>query len=155
MSWDICPETSSFCGWLSSTTPSQLQLIKIHNLFTLIHPFIPDWYYLMIPNTCITFPLTLCTIYKYRAKTGKNIMEFMHSNWITLSYYSSPKHKSLLHRFWYASLTSIHNNLKRGLAIVTESFSPLNLSYTTSFVKVQTRSHAKPTQYYSLSWVLN
>ena len=66
--------------------------------------------------------------------------EFMHSNWITLSYYSSPKHKSLLHRFWCASLTSVHNNLEHGLAIVTESFSPLDLDYTTSFVKFQIRS---------------
>ena len=40
----------------------------------------------------------------------------------------------------YASLTTVYNNLKHQLTIVTESFSPLNLNYTTSFVKVQTRS---------------
>ena len=42
----------------------------------------------------------------------------------------------------------VHYNLEHGLAIVTESFGPLNLDYTTSFVKVQTRSdmtsHAIP-----------
>ena len=46
------------------------------------------------------------------------------------------------------SLTSVHYNLEHGLAIVTESFGPLNLNYTTSFVKIQMRSdvtsHAIP-----------
>ena len=41
---------------------------------------------------------------------------------------------------WYTSLTSVHYNLEHGLAIVTDSFSLLNLDYTTSFVKVWTRS---------------
>ena len=41
---------------------------------------------------------------------------------------------------WCASLTSVHYNLEHGLATLTESFSPLNLNYTTSLVKVQTRS---------------
>ena len=41
---------------------------------------------------------------------------------------------------WYTSLTSVHNNLEHGLVNVTESFSPLNLRYTTSFVKVRIRS---------------
>ena len=36
------------------------------------------------------FPLTLCTIDEY--KPGNDVSEFMHSNWITLSYYSSPTH---------------------------------------------------------------
>ena len=34
--------------------------------------------------------------YKYRVKIGNNVSEFMHSNWMTKSYYSDPKHKSLL-----------------------------------------------------------
>ena len=38
--------------------------------------------------------LTLCM--KYRAKTSNNVIEFMHLNWITPSYYSSSRHKSLL-----------------------------------------------------------
>ena len=42
---------------------------------------------------------------------------------------------------WYTSLTSVHYNLMYGLAIVTESFSPLDLDYTTSLVKVQIRSY--------------
>ena len=49
---------------------------------------------------------------------------------------------------WYTSLISVHYNLDHGLAIVTESFSPLNLNYRTSFVKVWIRndipSHAIP-----------
>ena len=42
-------------------------------------------------NTCY-ISLIPCT--NYRAKTGNNVSEFTHSNWITQSYYSSPKHKS-------------------------------------------------------------
>ena len=41
--------------------------------------------------------LTLCTIHEY--KTGNDVSEFMHSNWITLSYYSSPTHKSLIPKY--------------------------------------------------------
>ena len=40
--------------------------------------------------------MTLGTIHKYRAKIGNNVSEFMHSNWMTKSYYSGPKHKSQL-----------------------------------------------------------
>ena len=43
---------------------------------------------------------------------------------------------------WYISLTSVHYNLEHGLVIVTKSFSPLNLDYTVSFLKVQIRSDA-------------
>ena len=35
----------------------------------------------------------------YRAKMGNNVSEFMYLNWITLSYYSSLKHKSLIPRY--------------------------------------------------------
>ena len=91
--------------------------------------------------------LILCT--NYRAKTSNNVSEFTHSYWITLTYYSSPKHKSLIPRYLiYISPTSVHYNLEHRLAIVTKSFSLLNLDYTTSFVKVQTRcdetNHAIP-----------
>ena len=92
---------------------------------------------------------------EYRVKIGNIISKFTHSNWITLSYYSSPKHKSLLHRFQYASLTSVHYNSEHGLVIVMESFSPLYLDYITSFVKVQARCDAKPLWCYSLSCALN
>ena len=44
---------------------------------------------------------------------------------------------------WYTSLTSVHYNLEHGLVNVTESFSPLNLNYTASLVKVQIRSDTK------------
>ena len=37
--------------------------------------------------------MAFCPIYQFWAKTSKNVSEFMHSNWITSSYYSSPKHK--------------------------------------------------------------
>ena len=53
---------------------------------------------------------------------------------------------------WYTSLTSGHNNLEHGLAIVTESFSLLDLDYTTSLVKVQIRNdmtnHTNPDTVY-------
>ena len=44
----------------------------------------------MIPNVYHIW-MTLCPIYQFQAKTSNNVSEFMHSNWITLSYYSSPK----------------------------------------------------------------
>ena len=60
---------------------------------------------------------------------------------------------------WYTPLTSIDYNLEHGVAIITESFRPLNLNYTTSFVKVQIRSdttsHAIPDAVYfpcALNW---
>ena len=37
----------------------------------------------------------LDSLYNYRTMTGNTISEFTHSNWITLSHYLSPKHKSL------------------------------------------------------------
>ena len=36
--------------------------------------------------------VTLCPIYEFQAK-DLNVSEFTQSNWITLSYYSSAKHK--------------------------------------------------------------
>ena len=41
---------------------------------------------------------------------------------------------------WYTPLTSVHYNLKHGLATLTESFSLLNLKQITSLVKVWIRS---------------
>ena len=43
---------------------------------------------------------------------------------------------------WCTSLTSVYYNLEHMLAIVTESFSPVDLDYTTSLVKVWIRSDA-------------
>ena len=77
----------------------------------------------LIPNIQITFLLTQCSIHGY--KTGNDVSEFIHSNWITLSYYSSPKHKSLILNIQYICFTSVHSNSEHGLAILTESFSPL------------------------------
>ena len=60
---------------------------------------------------------------------------------------------------WYTSFTSVHYNLEYGLAIVTESFHPFNLDYTTSLVKVWIRSdvtnHTIPDTVYlpcTLNW---
>ena len=39
------------------------------------------------------------TCMNYRTKTGNNVSEFTHLNWITLSYYSHRKHKSLITRY--------------------------------------------------------
>ena len=67
------------------------------------------------------------------------ITSFTHD--FLLSYYSSPKHKSLLRCTQFHDFTNTSSyNLEYGLAIVRESFSPLILDYTTSFVKVQMRS---------------
>ena len=63
------------------------------------------------------------------------------------------------HKFWYTFLTSVYYNLEHGLAIVTESFSPLNLDYITSIVEVWARSgaisHTIPSTVYlpcALNW---
>ena len=87
---------------------------------TLTHPFILTWCYLIVSNTWITFPLTQCTIHEYKA--GNDVSKFTHSNCITLSYYSSPKHNE-----WFLNdpLTSVCSNLEHGSAILTESFSLL------------------------------
>ena len=68
-------------------------LMNVSDLFTHMHPFIPTWSCLMIPNTCITSEWLFVHVYQFQAKTGNNVSEFMHSNWIMPSYYSSPKHK--------------------------------------------------------------
>ena len=46
---------------------------------------------------------------KYRAKTGNNLSKFVHSTWLTMSYYLSPKHeslipRSLIHSFHFCAL---------------------------------------------------
>ena len=89
-------------------------------VYTFTLSFIPDWCYVISPNTYITFPLTQCTIHEY--KTGNNVSEFTHPNCITLSYYSSPNTRVRFLNIWY---TSVHSNLEHGLVILTESFSPL------------------------------
>ena len=104
----------------SSCTCSQ-PLVYIHTF-----PFIPNMILFSNSNNStrpIMFPLTLCTIHEY--KTDNDVSEFMHSNWITLSYYSSPNTRVWFLNIWYTSLTSVHNNLEQGVAILTESFSPL------------------------------
>ena len=57
-------------------------------MIPVIYSFI-DTLFLLIQN------VTPGTIHKYRVKIGNNVSEFMRSNWMTKSYYSSPKHKSL------------------------------------------------------------
>ena len=49
--------------------------------------------------------MTLGTIHKYRVKIGNNVSEFTHLNWMTKSYYSSPKNKES------ASIDSQYNSL--------------------------------------------
>ena len=68
-------------------------------VYTHTFPFIPTWCYLIVSHTCITFLLTQCTIHEY--KTGNNVSEFTHSNWITLSYYSSPNTRVWFLTIWY------------------------------------------------------
>ena len=69
--------------------------------------------------------MTLCPIYQFQAKTGYNVSEFMYLKWIMQSYYSSPNIKSLLPKYLIHFSHSVHNSLEHGLAILTESFSPL------------------------------
>ena len=58
--------------------------MNVHNLFALTQSF----YYLLIQNMYYIF-LTPGT--NYRVKTSNDAREFTHSNWMTQSYYSSPK----------------------------------------------------------------
>ena len=88
-------------------------------VYTHTFPFIPTWC-LIVSCTCITF---LLTIHEY--KTGNNVSKFTHSNYITLSYYSSPNTRVWFLNIWYTSLISVHSILEHGLAILTESFSSL------------------------------
>ena len=69
--------------------------MNVNDLFTLTHFHLFQLY--NIPNTCITFPLTQFTSHEY--KTGNDVSEFTHSSWITWSYHSSPKHKSLIPKY--------------------------------------------------------
>ena len=74
--------------------------MKVHNLFTLIHYHLFQLDIINDSNDskiCITFPFTLRTHQDY--KPGNDVSEFMHLNCITQSYYSSPQHKSLIHKY--------------------------------------------------------
>ena len=94
-------------------------------VYTHIFPFIPNWCYLMIPNTyntfewlfvqftdskqrLVTMSVSLCT------QTGLCHLTIQVLN-ITVYFLN----------ILYTSLTSVHSNLEHGLAILTESFSPL------------------------------
>ena len=121
-------------------------------VYTHTFPFIPTWYYLVIANTCITFPLTQYTIHEY--KTGNNDSEFTHSNWITLSYYSSPNTRAWFLNIWYTSLTSVHSNLEHELAMLTESFSPFrSILHNLSCWNLKQKSTMIDTQYNFLTSV--
>ena len=67
----------------------------INDLFTLTHLDlfqidVIQWFQIVYMHHIW---MTLCIIYQFQAKTGNNVSEFMDSNWIMPSYYSSPKHK--------------------------------------------------------------
>ena len=68
-------------GGTSSMNDKSLDLLFYNHFISLD----PNMYYIS---------LTPCT--KYRAMTSNNVIKFMHSNWITQSYYSSPKLSSLI-----------------------------------------------------------
>ena len=105
-----------------------------------LHPYISILFQLSIIywfQTWIIFQRLFVPFTNTEQKTSNNVSEFMHSSWIMPSYYPSSKHKNLIPRdFIYTSLTSVHYNLKHGPVTVTESFSPLNLDYITSIIKV-------------------
>ena len=71
---------------------------------------------------------------------GNNVSEFMHSTGLHNLTIKVLNKRVCFIDIWYTFLTSLHYYLEHGLAIVTESFSLLNLSYMTSFVEVQIRS---------------
>ena len=77
--------------WISSTN-------CLHSYIHLFQSNIKYWF-----QICFIIFLTPCTI--YRAKT---VSEFMHSNWITLSCYSCPKHKSLFPKYLIHSSSCLY-----------------------------------------------
>ena len=68
---------------------------------TRLHSYIPIYSKLMLFNYFkYMYHIStdsMHTIHEY--KTGNDVSEFTHSNWITLSYYSSPKHKNLIPKY--------------------------------------------------------
>ena len=48
---------------------------------------------------------------KYRARTDNNVSEFTHSNWITQSYYSSPKCRADFNKYMLYSFPSTFPHL--------------------------------------------
>ena len=78
-------------------------LIKVNDLFTLSYPHLFQIWYSKI---YIMFLLTQCTIHE--CKTGNDVSEFTHSNWITLSYYSSPNTRVWFLNAWYNPLSLLY-----------------------------------------------
>ena len=129
------------------------------------HPWLPWWYLVTQTIDLYTyishlFDLILVTDSKYVLHSLDSLYNLQSKRLVTISV-SLHTQTGLCHLtiqalhprvwfldIWYTSLTSVHYNLEYGLAIVTESFSPLDLDYTTSLVKVQIRSdrtsHAIP-----------
>ena len=78
--------------------------MNVNDLFTLTHFHL----FQLDINSKYTYndSLTQCTISEY--KTGNNVSKFTYSNCITLSYYSSPKHKSLIPKCLIQSLSLLY-----------------------------------------------
>ena len=93
-------------------------------VYPLIHPFIPSWLQLY----------TLWTQSKRLVTTLASLHTQTALHCLTIQVLNT---RVCFIDIWYTSLTSVHYNLEYALAIVTKSFSPLDLEYTTSFVKVQ------------------
>ena len=128
-------------------------LMNVNNLFTLSYlylfqiwyclviPMIPQyllhfrWPYVQFMNTrLVTMSVSLCT------QTGLHclIIQVLHT------------------RVWFlnASLTSVHSNLEHGLAILTESFSPLrSVLHNLSCWSPKQKSTSIDTQYNFLTSV--
>ena len=127
--WQLCVTPIVYVSWMKLVTYQlidkwipcaavDLRVLVIESKHFVLHshnPFINWWF-----QICITISLTPCMI--YIAKTSNIHSKFTHSNWITLSCYSSPKHKSLLPKYLFHFS---NYNLEHGLAILTESFGPL------------------------------
>ena len=68
--------------------------IKVNDLFTLSCPHLFQiYYYVISPKYKYLIDQLFLQPNNSKPKTGNNVSEFTHSNCITLSYYSSPKHK--------------------------------------------------------------
>ena len=85
--------------------------MKINNWFT----FTQFLYCLLIPNINYIY---LTPFLNYRTKTGNTVSQFIYSNLITLSCYSSSKHKECFIVIWWCTSFSSVHNLEHGLAIL-------------------------------------
>ena len=118
-------------------------------------PFIPNWCYLIISM----IPQYLLSFHWLYAQSMNSRLAMMSASLRTQTGLHCLIIQVLHTRVWflnirYTSLTSVHSNLEHGLAILTESFSPLrSVLHNLSFWSLKQKSTSIDTQYNFLTSV--